>query len=1344
MDLELPERFKGDEQKDEDDGTGLGDDKNGLFTQQSVYGMLAATQGADVKFEQDSGSGSDSEGEEDNGVSRDTAAVEGNHGKKTSSDSSRTPPPRVLPEPAASRHRNRLSGNKLTRSLLKPERKRGSSQAQDPMTQSQFLPPREQSETDTQADRAQKLQALRTDAPMLDRKLQAQARAGMNSSSTSLSGKQGSQDKEAEGAQRVKPPKSLPNVIADIFGFDEPEDVVAEYPCWYLQNVLLQGFMYITQKHVCFYAYLQKKTNKILKAGQLGKLGKHSYRYRRYWFVLKGDNFCYYKSSAEPYFTLGVVDLRYAISADVSQDQGNDGTEFTITTNDRVYQYKAETPSSAQEWVKQLQKVIFRSHNASDSVKFSFQIENILDVEKAMVVDFAETVKLRVLEQETFSFDDYFFTFFKLGDDAWNVLKVLTDGNGAKYPAALESEDEALRLQKSQAARLKAGAKVARQQDGHQAQSQRSGFNSPLSVSMQESSESHFTSDDEVDANMSASQMLSNDGLFGGPTLRSPQRQNNASMDWPRQGSSQRSSSQDSSTERDLPTQQLTGQPNRPEMQPRSSTGSGRTLDARDPRPQPTDTTASGRVIRGISTPLQHAFAVAGMVRTSSQKVGSYLSSSPKDYIGRWSGALSGGKKQYSDVEGMAPDDSVRELDQDCDVENDELRFQGHFGLPHTEKLVCTFFCWLHKTVPLYGKVYMSNQRFCFRSLWYGTKIKLIISFKDIVTVHKQRGFRWGYSGMVLVIKGHEELFLEFGNAGLRDECAVTVLRSLENASAALESTILDEDEEEMAETAAAENALLQAARKDSYDEHDAQLPRSVQQTDRDNPILFDDPSASVLDFKPTKPMNITCLTIGSRGDVQPYIALCKAFIADGHHAKIATHKEFGPWVKKHGIEFAEIEGDPADLMRICVENGMFTPSFFLEANSKFRVWLDGLLVSAWEACKGADLIIESPSAMCGIHIAEKLQVPYFRAFTMPWTRTRAYPHAFSVPNSKKGGAYNYMTYTLFDNVFWIAISSQINRWRGKTLGLPPTSLDRLQQNKVPFLYNFSPSVVVPPLDFSDWIKVTGYWFLDEGDDYRPPADLANFIAQAREDKVKLVYIGFGSVTVADSKQLMQQVMDAVEKAGVRCILSKGWSDRFDKSDPNAPPEAELPSYIHQIRSAPHDWLFAQVDAVVHHGGAGTTGASLRAGVPTIIRPFFGDQYFFATRVEDLGVGVQLDKITAHQLGKALWIATHDKRMQDKAGLLGEKIRAENGTETAKNAVYRDMEYAKSLIKRSPGGGGVSDKDGGGNYAEGGDGQATEEDWTFVDSEGDVEAEDTIVPAGAIAVPKGKEAVPRR
>ncbi|SMY25439.1 unnamed protein product [Zymoseptoria tritici ST99CH_1A5] len=1414
LSLDLPERFRFDsaEEEDVDDGTGVNEDDQrigkGLFPQHSIYGLLAATQpslgpqatspskrgsssiksrvgrtglgaGFGIDRESDSESGSDAGNEAEDEDTRNVAAGTASRAAKPKNG-----------------HRKRLSENKLVRKVLRPVRERADSQ--DLMTQSQFLPPRKEMAEDREKQRISPSRTKSSSATDLKRE------AAKPSSPITI--KQSRERSESPEAPMVHEeiddePKSLSTVLAQMFQFEQEEEVIAEYPCWYTVNVLLQGKLYITGKHVCFYAFLPKRHNKIIKTGHIGKVGKHSYRYLRYWFLLKGETFSYFKDSHDPYFPLGVVDLRNGISADITTKAGEDTTEFTLTTQTRVYKYKADTPGSAMEWVKQLRKVMFRCHNDGNAVKISLPLENIVDIERTGVVKAAETIKLRVVDnEETFAVDEYFFTLLQSGDEAWNVLKDLTDGNNAKQMGSDAALQDAHPFGKTKSQKSEKSASldkdrylvaepvrttlsrpnirapssprrsIEQQRSSTEASRRHSGetsrasvrrgrrsvsatsrtsldarrvSRSPLSPVNQESESegltmsSEHTTGDEIDASMSASQMLSNDGVFRGPTLRpshSRKTVSGATVEKLPKESEDLSSSRESSQER-LPV--------RPSTKPRTeqalpvlhrseSSGSIKTLTANDKPARPTQ----GLMIRGISTPLQHAMNVAGMVRTTSKRMSSYLSSSPKDYLGKFSGALAGGKIQYDEVEGLTPDDSVRDTDRDASGLTAEDRFQRHFGLALTEKLTCAFYCCLIKTVPVYGKIYMGSRHFCFRSLFYGTKTKIVIPYRDIINVQKQRGFRWGHPGMCLIIRGYEELFFDFSNKGLRDDCAIRSLRILDAMrNSAEDPALLTDDELQDAAEAAAENNTLQTAKKQNLNTNELQMAVDATNDDPDAPpILFDDDlSSSMLDFKPKEPMNITCLTIGSRGDVQPYIALCKGFIAEGHRASIATHAEFGDWVKSHGIEFKEVAGDPAELMRICVDNGMFTPAFFMEANSKFRSWLDGLLITSYEACKGSDLLIESPSAMGGIHIAEALQIPYFRAFTMPWTRTRAYPHAFAVPGRKLGGVYNSATYTIFDGVFWQAMSGQINRWRRHTLDLPPTSLSRLQQDKVPFLYNFSPSVVAPPLDFADWVKVTGYWFLDEGTNYSPPPELADFISRTRAEGRKLVYIGFGSVTVADSRQLMQQVMEAVRKADVNCILSKGWSDRFSKA--SSTPDAPLPDYIHQIRSAPHDWLFTQVDAVVHHGGAGTTGASLRAGKPTIIKPFFGDQWFFANRVEDLGVGSHLKKVSANQLGKALWVATHDARMMEKAKVLGEKIRSEDGVGEAIKAVYRDMEYAKSLVTVKKQGvkkggkgwwaGGVWGADGDEvEGEEGGDGGEEDEMWELVDDEKDSEAEE--------------------
>ncbi|KAK3708966.1 Sterol 3-beta-glucosyltransferase [Vermiconidia calcicola] len=1379
--MEIPECFRGEDEGEEDGGQPEENNPE-AYIQQSMYGVIAAAHSKGnlrTTLQPLSGSESESESEGNKGSKKEaqrtvseTVRERSTMAKKQGKASS----------PSTSRHRKNKMSESL-RGMLKPVRERSDTQNPDAMSRSQYLPPKESTVAE---ETGRPTTAVRRDAPIMDRKLQAKARADMQYSAQSEA--RSSMDGTPPGGpSRMKAPLALPDALAEIFHFDAPEDVISEYACWFLQSVLLQGYMYITQKHVCFYAYLQKKGN-VIKSGHLAKQGKRTARYRRYWFALKGDVLSYYTSAAEPYFPSGTVDLRYAISADMApekpqdkaQDKNKDTTEFTVTTENRTYYLRADSASSAKEWVRQLQKVIFRSHNDGDSVKICLPLDNIVDVEPNPVIESAETVKIRVIDSdETFAIDEYFFTFFNNGKDALNVISLMTQDNDAKRAAAEMAEEESAlpttrtpplfrrsisverspRLSwaggpslpepvRSTLSPLSAADRSSPRHSSEQARSSteasRTSFDrgrasldsgrrsasatrrasrwtstskSPLSPSAEESDSLDEASagEDGKYADMSASQVLSGDRIFRGPTLRMPQPRRTVS----------------GSTVERLRQESRESSPNSPgperiRVQPPSRTQTEQTVMG-----SPTEASSSesgyfdkqksndkelrnaerqvpiDRPKRALATPLQHAYTFAGVVRSQGKRMSSYLSSSPKSYYEKFSGAIAGGKRHYTEVNGLAPEDRVDDAEEYLDRAEHEQRFRQHFDLPNTERLRAVYYCWLHRVLPLYGKVYISDRRFCFRSLLYGTRTKLVVPFKQIVNAGKEKGFRWGYPGMVLVIRGHEELFFDFGSQGVRDDCVVTVLRGLDVTRAAAESFILTDQEEQEAQDAALEHELLQDARKDNYGVHDHKIPHDVDQKMAGVPIVFDDPSASVLDFRPKRSLRITCLTIGSRGDVQPYIALCKGLKAHGHHVKIATHTQFEGWVTKHGIEFANVEGDPHELMRLCVENGMFTPSFVLETNSKARGWLDELLRTTWKACQNSDLLIESPSAMAGIHIAEALGIPYFRAFGMPWTKTRAYPHAFAVPNAKMGGQYNYMTYVIFENLFWTMTMGQINRWRRKTLNLPPTDLGKLQINKVPFLYNFSPSVVVPPLDFSDWIRVTGYWFLDEADEWTPPEDLLAFIKKARDDGAKLVYIGFGSIPVSDSKQLTQQIVDAVLKADVRCIFSKGWSDHFEGEDANAP---ELPSAIYQIRSAPHDWLFNQIDAAVHHGGAGTTGASLRAGLPTVIKPYFGDQFFFATRAEDLGVGIHLKKVTVNSLGKALWLATNDERMRTKARMLGEQIRQENGVDNAINAIYRDLDYAKTLIKKRELRIGGDEED-----------DNNEESWTFVDNDSDVE-----------------------
>ncbi|KAL4895558.1 sterol 3-beta-glucosyltransferase [Aspergillus ambiguus] len=1289
----LPERLQDDHDAQVDytappGGTGT---KEGHFQymQQSIFSMIAAV-GSQSDFHARFDDSTDSEQDESPPQERSekkSPALGPASQSRSKKKALRSPQrPKSPSRERGRRHRKTISDSRILRPLLP-----GTNQ-----TQGQ---PRTEPSTADEMSRAPSPKRPRSTtpraAPVLSRMVEAQALLDSNAPARRPSPTTVDEEKHPQQVTSASP---LSLRLMDMFGFESPEKVLVEYACSLLQSMLLQGYMYVTEGHICFYAYLPRKSTVAIKSGYLYKRGRKNPKYSRYWFSLKGDVLSYYADPSNLYFPSGHIDLRYGISASLSEPKEKDreARDFQVTTDQRTYHFRADSATSAKEWVKSLQKVIFRTHNDGDSVKISFPIESIIDIEESPMVDFAETFKIRAFESgETYAIDEYYFSFFNYGQDAFNFVKDLVNDSQAKNIQRKSPQpDHATSPGRTRGSRsrwsITSGiSQVLGNSDIRRQRSASASYLSPrrdaarmspasrqrdLSESFvnsfEQTTESSTVLQSMADTTESASQILNRSDVFQYPAVQSFRRRSFGNGQIGRRHSDETARSTDADgrlgpgiTPRDV--QRFYA----------SSDSDGDTQDAA--RVQQSASSLNELVRAGVY-PLQRAAGLAEYLTSRSRQMGTLLASESMGYIEKVSGMWAGGRRHYGEAESILPDDQDVDPEDKEDGCNHGDRFRAHFALPSTEKLQATYFAYLHRVLPLYGKIYVSQKKLCFRSLLPGTRTKMILPLKDVENVEKEKGFRFGYHGLVVIIRGHEELFFEFNAADVRDDCAVTLHQHLESVRFLSESGMLAEQEKDESEAAKAEHRMLQEARRDISGEMVSQTP--LNESPEIHPI-FDDPRASIINFKPAESLRITCLTIGSRGDVQPYIALCKGLLAEGHRPKIATHAEFEPWVRKHGIDFAPVEGDPAELMRICVENGMFTYSFLREASMKFRGWIDDLLASAWESCQDSDLLIESPSAMAGIHIAEALRIPYFRAFTMPWTRTRAYPHAFAVPEHKMGGAYNYITYVMFDNVFWKAIAGQVNRWRQSELGLKATNLDKMQPNKVPFLYNYSPSVVVPPLDYPDWIRITGYWFLTEGGDWTPPAELMEFIQRARSDGKKLVYIGFGSIVVSDPSALTRTVVESVQKADVRCILSKGWSDRL--GDPaSVKSEIPLPPEIFQIQAAPHDWLFSQIDAAAHHGGAGTTGASLRAGLPTIVKPFFGDQFFFGTRVEDLGVGICMKRLNVSLFSRALWEATHSERMIVKARNLGQQIRSEDGVATAIQAIYRDLEYAKTLARQ--------------------------------------------------------------
>jgi sterol 3beta-glucosyltransferase len=417
--------------------------------------------------------------------------------------------------------------------------------------------------------------------------------------------------------------------------------------------------------------------------------------------------------------------------------------------------------------------------------------------------------------------------------------------------------------------------------------------------------------------------------------------------------------------------------------------------------------------------------------------------------------------------------------------------------------------------------------------------------------------------------------------------------------------------------------------------------------------------------------MHITILTVGSRGDVQPYLALGRGLKAAGHHVRFATELNYQDWVESEGLDYAPLPGDTkarhaqSDWLSFIYETRNRPILSFYRCNRQFVVpVLRSLLDAAWKACQDTDVIISMPSVLGGSHIAEKLGIPCFSIWTSASTPTREFPHSWSRWRHQRwlGGALNQFSYWIMAAIYGLTLMPTINQWRKETLHLPPAA----ESSPIPTLYMFSPSVVPPPPDWGDHIHITGYWFLDETTPFHPPADLDNFITAGAPP----IYIGFGSIADPHSEKTVQMAIDAVVRSGHRAVLEAGWAPIGDLN---------LPPQIFRLEGVvPHTWLFPQMAAFIHHGGTGTTGQGLRHGKPTVIvYQKFTDFYFWGQRVAELGVGptpICLDDLTVKGLASAIETVMTDLEMQERAAQLGQKIKAEDGVARAIEILHQSLE----------------------------------------------------------------------
>ncbi|MAM63233.1 glycosyltransferase [Maritimibacter sp. UBA3975] len=412
--------------------------------------------------------------------------------------------------------------------------------------------------------------------------------------------------------------------------------------------------------------------------------------------------------------------------------------------------------------------------------------------------------------------------------------------------------------------------------------------------------------------------------------------------------------------------------------------------------------------------------------------------------------------------------------------------------------------------------------------------------------------------------------------------------------------------------------------------------------------------------------MNILMISVGSRGDVQPFVALGAGLRAAGHDVTLAGPKGFEPMIEAAGLSPAPL---PVDFQALLQEPEMQAALNSLTGRLKAFRWaseiMNGQLSEMWRIGLevAPDLILYHFKGAMGPYLGRRLGVPAVPVSLQPgFVPTRAYP-MFLMGHRSRGGALNMATHKIIHTTMRLGTNLLVKRWvkaSGTDVGpLMEVRLGYSPDGRPTRMHGFSPTLVPRPEDWPAKDVQTGYFFSDPAD-YTPPDGLSDFLGAGPMP----IYVGFGSMPGLDHERTTRALRGALEQTGQRAVLATGWGgiDGFETGD-----------NIHVLDAVPHTWLFPRVSAVVHHGGSGTTHEGLRWGRPSIVCPLFADQPFFGARVAALGAGpepIRQKDLTADKLAAAIEGALAPS-VATRAEALGEAIRAESGVATAVDLVER-------------------------------------------------------------------------
>lgn len=422
--------------------------------------------------------------------------------------------------------------------------------------------------------------------------------------------------------------------------------------------------------------------------------------------------------------------------------------------------------------------------------------------------------------------------------------------------------------------------------------------------------------------------------------------------------------------------------------------------------------------------------------------------------------------------------------------------------------------------------------------------------------------------------------------------------------------------------------------------------------------------------------MHVTIVPIGSRGDVQPGLALALGLRKAGCEVRIATHELFAQEIGSYGIDFHDVGGNPLKILNdFMPELTSPNPLRALPAlMAVFGELIKQSMAGVVRACQDTDLIISSmPALLATAEVAACRKVPLVTASLHPVTSTHhasnlLFPEIPWLPGPLRA-LYNRITHRMGHRSMWEAGRKAVNAYRHDALGLPPRTMAPLAEvhaRQLPLLYNFSQALVPIPPDWGAYNHVTGFWFLPEeaSASYVPPPALAAFL----ESGPPPIFIGFSS-TALGAAEALDLAVEAVRRTGQRAVLATGWAG-YRRQD--------LPPQICVVDSVPHAWIFPRVRAAILHGGIGSIAAALRAGIPMAIVTFSVEQLFWARRVEQSGAslpGIPRRSLSAGKLERAIRMLLSQPQLRERSQAISQRIASEDGVRSAVDIILNRIAH---------------------------------------------------------------------